>query len=168
MVGTTISHYKVLEKIGQGGKVNVVCTDGFRNDIDPFVALNAFALWAREQSDAKVHLYGLRDKTGWSAIICRIQDDGNMGELKPWVKGLANAYRAADCLITSHSIDTRSVREALACGCPVLRVGATLNGFKEGFAEVLGADRYLMRQIAEKRFSSAVTAKQFNEVLKQI
>jgi len=151
---------------GKSGRVNIVCTDGFRNDIDPFVAINAYILWARGVSGARFHIYGMREMKGWTSLIRRMQDDGIMGEHKTWVKGLAHVYRAADLLITSHSIDTRSVREAMACGCPVLRVmGPTLNGYKEGFTEILGADRKLMRFIAEKRFNPAVTAKQFKKVL---
>jgi len=44
---------------GKGGDINVVCTDGNRNDIDAFVPLNAYALWARENPGAKLHIYGL-------------------------------------------------------------------------------------------------------------
>ena len=154
---------------GKRGGTNVVCPDGFRNDIDPFVALNAYALWARGTQGAKLHIYGLRNKKGWGALIKRIQDDGNMGEVKSWVSGLAHAYRAADCLITSHSIDTRSVREAMACGCPVARVaGPTLNGFREGFSDALSADRKAVRSAAEQQFDPVQTAEQFKQILEQI
>ena len=37
-----------------------------------------------------------------------------------YVEGLENVYRAADCVITTHKIATRTVREALACGTNVV------------------------------------------------
>ncbi len=100
---------------------NVVIADVWRNDVDPFVVLNAFALWAREHKNAKLHLYALQDKKGPAALIKRIQDDGNMGSIKGLTKKLAPVYRGADLMITPHTIGTRTVREAMACGCPVVQ-----------------------------------------------
>jgi len=155
--------YKFSNK---GGKINIVCTDGFRNDINPFAAINAYILWARGRSGTRLHIYGMRNTKGWTPLIRRMQDDGIFGELKPWVKGLANVYRAADALITSHSIDTRSVREAMACGCPIIRVpSATLNGYQASFSRALQEDRELVCKDAELQFNPTKTAKQFKEIL---
>jgi glycosyltransferase involved in cell wall biosynthesis len=43
-----------------------------------------------------------------------------LGEVGGWVTGLEFVYRAADMVITPHRIATRTMREALACGCPVV------------------------------------------------
>lgn len=153
---------------GQKGRVNVVCTDAWREDVDPFVALNACALWAREIRGAKVHLYAAhKDKPGWKPLLRRLSDDGTLGEVQPWVSGLAHVYRAADCMVTSHVIATRSIREAMACGCPVVTIpGVVLNGFRSHFAHALDADRAEVRREAERRFDPRTTAQQFHDVLK--
>lgn len=155
---------------GKRGLINVVCSDAWRDDIDPFVPLNAFALWAREVKGAKLHLYAKPAKLrGWAAIIRRIQDDGNMGELTGWVhKGLDEVYRAADFVLTGHEIDVRTVREAMACGCPVVRVpGVSLDiGLKA--ADALIKSRSDVRAEAERLFDSRETARQFQRVLESI
>lgn len=155
---------------GKKGAINVVCTDAWRDDIDPFVPVNAFALWARTVKGAKLHIYGNSENMrGWGAILRRISDDGNLGEIKGWVKGLDHVYRAADFMITPHQIDVRSVREAMASGCPVVRVpGVRLNGFIGDFDTALKANRAEVRQEAERRFNSAETARQFREVLEKV
>jgi glycosyltransferase involved in cell wall biosynthesis len=154
---------------GKRGQINVVCSDPWRDDVDPFIPLNAFALWAREMKGARLHVYGKPAKTpGFDAIIKRIHDDGNMGELQGWVKGLQHVYRAADFVLTANEIDTRTVREAMACGCPVVRVTSKLNGFRTHFAQALDASREGVRQEAERRFDFRETARQFEQVLKGI
>lgn len=155
---------------GKGGRINVVCTDVWRDDIDPFVAVNAFALWAREMNGAKLHVYGNSENLrGWAAIFNRISDDGNMGEIKGWVKGLDNVYRAADFLITPHEIATRSIREAMACGCSVVKFpGVKLDGFRGQIALAREKSRAEVRAEAEKLFDSRETARQFHEILEGI
>lgn len=155
---------------GQKGKLNVVCTDAWREDIDPFVVLHAFALWAREVKGAKLHIYGAhKDLKGWQPILRRLKDDGNLGEVQPWVSGLANVYRAASCMVTSHVIATRTIREAMACGCPVVAIpGVVLNGFRSDFARALDTDRATVRAEAERRFDPRVTAAQFHDVLRAV
>ncbi len=148
------------------GKINLVMTDAFRDDIDPFVPLNAAALFAREVPGTKIHVYAKPQKSkGWDAIIRRIQDDGNMGEVCGWTKGLANVYRAASALLTPQDIDTRSVREAMACGCPVVRVRDLNPGWKDGLVAGLMLDRKGVRRVAEIKFNPVNTVKQFKAVL---
>lgn len=154
---------------GKKGAINVVCSDPWRDDIDPFIPLHAFALWAREMKGAKLHLYGKPAKIpGFAAIIRRIQDDGNMGELQGWVSGLQHIYRSADFVLTANEIDTRTVREAMACGCPVVRVTSKLNGFRTSIAQAMDESREVVRLQAEKRFDSRETARQFEQVLRGI
>lgn len=152
---------------GKRGRINVVCADPWRDDVDPFTAVNAFALWAREVPGARLHVYGApANLRGWAALFQRLRDDGNMGEICRWVDGLDHVYRAADLALTANAIATRSVREAMACGCPVARVaGAVLNGFREDFRAALSTPRYEVRQKAEEQFDSRETAKQFKAVL---
>lgn len=151
---------------GKKGKINVVSADPVRIDIDPYESLNAFALWARNQEGAKLHVYGqnYNGKRGWTALLRRIADDGNLGEMKGWVNGLEHVYRAADMVITPHSINTRTVREAMACGCPVVRVrDIHRDGTKLTFAK--NASRARIRAEAERQFDPAMTAEAFIRVL---
>lgn len=152
---------------GHKGAINVICTDAWRDDIDPYVPVNAFALWARKHEGAKLHIYGSPEKKrGWGALLRRIQDDGNLGEVKGWVGGLENVYRAANFMVTPHQINVRSVREAMACGCPVVRIsGISLNGYEADFAAAINEDRDFVRLEAERRFNPAETARQFQAVL---
>lgn len=154
---------------GKRGRINVVCTDAWRDDIDPFAAVNAFALWAREMKGARLHVYGnSQNLRGWAAIFNRIQADGNMGEIKGWIDGLANVYRAADFMLTPHEIDVRSVRESMACGCPVVRVGSTLGAYRTQIANARETERTQVRKEAESRFNPATTARQFHELLETL
>jgi len=154
---------------GKRGRVNLVCTDSFRDDIDPFVPLHAAALFARKVGGVKIHVYAKSPKLmkGWLPLLKRIQDDGNLGEVHGWVGGLANVYRAADALLTPQEIDTRSVREAMACGCPVVRL-PNLDNWEDKIFAGLTANRKGVRLEAEARFNPIQTAAQFKKVLEWI
>lgn len=147
-------------------KTNIVCTDAFRDDIDCYDALNAYALWARGKDDVKLHIFGKpQNMKGWGAIIKRIQKDGNMGLVQGWASQLQVVYRAADLVLTSHAIDVRTVRESMACGCPVVRVTDIES------AEIdqgLSMDRAEVRRLAERLFNPRQTAKQFKEIIDAI
>ncbi len=155
---------------GKKGKVNIVCTDAFRDDVDPFVPLHAAALFAREMPGTKVHVYAKPESAnkGWSALLRRIQDDGNLGEVCGWTIGLANVYRAASFLLTAQDIDTRSVRESMACGCPVVRMPNLDPGWKDKMLTGLLTDRQGVRMVAEHLFDPQVTAQQFLRVLTSV
>jgi glycosyltransferase involved in cell wall biosynthesis len=151
---------------GKRGKINIVLTDAWRDDIDPFEPLHAAALFAREVKGTKIHVYAkpAGAQKGWSAVLKRIQDDGNLGELQGWTLGLANVYRAASFLLTPQVIDTRSVREAMACGCPVVRM-PNLEGWRQRMLQGLMSDRNGVRVVAEAEFDPVKTARQFKQVI---
>jgi glycosyltransferase involved in cell wall biosynthesis len=161
----------------KGGRCNIVISDHFADDICQFVPLNAACLFAREQLGTKLHFYAhpqdVKDgqrvvKRGFNALVKRIKDDGNLGELTGWVSGLDNVYRAATMVLTANEIDTRTVREATACGCPVVRVTNLDDGWQVPMRKAMRMtrdDRYVIRKMAEARFDPTVTARQFKEVL---
>ena len=155
---------------GKRGRINIVFTDAFRDDVDIFVPLHAAALWAREIHGVKIHIYAKPAKSkGWDAIIRRITEDGNMGEVHGWIKdGLAHVYRAASFLMTPQDIDTRSVREAMACGCPVVRMHNLDHGWQKRMLDGLLASRTGTRQVAEICFNPQKTVEQFKAVLDTI
>jgi len=153
---------------GKKGKINIVSTDAFRDDLDPYVPLHAAALWAREVEGVKIHVYAMPQKArGFHALLRRIKDDGNLGELQGWTQGLANVYRAADFMITPQDIDTRSVREAMACGCPVVRMPDLSPGWKDRIMQGMMLDRARVRMMAEIKFDPRESARQFKAVIEE-
>jgi glycosyltransferase involved in cell wall biosynthesis len=157
---------------GKGGDINVVITDPIRDDVDWFYPLHAVGLWAREVDGVKLHVYGRIGKTrGHDALIRRIQDDGNMGEIGGWVGGLDNVYRAASMMVTANDIDTRSVREATACGCPVVRIGDLNTNWRIDMIaahKATAEERFILRKTAERCFNPETTAMQFKDVLEKV
>jgi hypothetical protein len=157
---------------GKKGRVNIVISDPIRDDVDWFYPLQAAGLFAREVEGVKVHVYGRLGKTrGHDAIIRRIQDDGNMGEIQSWVSGLDNVYRAATCVVTANDIDVRTVREAEACGCPVVRVDDLNSNWRVDMRAAIlktDADRLMIRKRAEVKFNPRMTAKAMQTVLEGI
>lgn len=152
---------------GNRGDINVICSDPKREDNDSFVPMNAFALWSRDKLGAKFHLFGAPEEMkGYDVLLKRIRRDGKLGVIHRWSGKLRDAYRAADFVVTSNAIDTRTAREAMACGCPVVRLkGEVLNGFAESFDEALLQDRSEVRAEAERLFNPENTAKEFKKVL---
>jgi glycosyltransferase involved in cell wall biosynthesis len=105
---------------GKKGAYNVVMADPWaRLDVSPFHAINAFALFKDAVPDAKLHIYAADKNTkGFDALFSVLGD--SLGLVQGWAADLATVYRAADMLITPHRIYTRSIREAMACGCEVV------------------------------------------------
>jgi glycosyltransferase involved in cell wall biosynthesis len=157
---------------GHRGSVNIVISDPIRDDVDWFYPLQAAGLFAREEHNVKVHVFGRLGKTpGHDAIIRRIQDDGHMGEVQGWVSGLENVYRAASMLLTGNEIATRSMREAMACGCPVVTVRDLNTPFRTDMRAAMlkgPEDRVLIRKKAEVLFSPKNTAIQFKRILEEV
>ena len=152
---------------GKKGNVNIVLTDAWRDDVDPFIPLNRACLFAREIGNTKIHVYAKPEgaKKGWTALLRRIQDDGNLGEVTGWLKsGLDHVYRAASFMLTPNEIDTRSVREAMACGCPVVRA-TSLSFDHTDMLDALDRPRHFVRREAEEKFDPGRTALHFWRVL---
>ncbi len=151
---------------GQGDFFNVVCTDAFRDDIDCYVPLNAYALAAREIKGMKLHIFGKpKNMKGWGALIKRIQDDGNMGLVQGWAQGLEHVYRASDLVLTAHEINVRTIGEAMGCGCPVVKFGTNISNCIEKIKSGLHVSRKETREKAEILFNPNNTATQFMKVL---
>lgn len=154
---------------GKKGRVNIVISDPIRDDVDWFYTLQAAGLFAREVEGVKVHIYGRIGKTrGHDALIRRIQDDGNMGEIQSWVQGLENVYRAATMTLTANDMATRTVRESQACGCPVVRVGDLNSNWRvdmQAAIRHLPEDREMVAKQAAVAFNPNITAKQMKAIL---
>lgn len=107
---------------GLGGRPNVVVADVWRQDRDPFHVVFGFARFAEGVPEARLHLYGLEPAAvnALSPVLDGLHGRGVLGEVKGRVDNLVEVYRAADLLITPHRMAVRTVREALACGLPVV------------------------------------------------
>jgi len=110
---------------GKGGQPNVVITDVWRHDRDPFHCLFGFAQFAERVPGARLHLYGLnpRDAQALGPILDGLQRRGVLGEVCGRRNDLLGIYGSADLLLTPHAIATRTVREAQACGLTVVAGG---------------------------------------------
>jgi len=155
---------------GKSGTVNAVITDSWRDDIDPFVPINAFGNWARGQKDVKLHIFAKNQKDrGWAALVKRLQDDGTLGVYQGWAKNLEVVYRAADMVLTGNEIAVRTVREATACGCPVVQFPtADISNYTQLIETALASDRAEVRSSAVSKYNSVATGEQFKELLDAI
>ena len=123
----------------------------------------SFALWARMTPRPRLHLYGV-NKAKLAPLLAVMGD--HVGQVAGHTQGLKHVYRAATFAITSQNVDTRSVREAMACGCPVVCIrDPNLNGYFHDFQGGIDADRARVRRHAETLFNPRVTAEQFEGVL---
>lgn len=168
---------------GKAGAVNVVIADMWRRDADPFDVIHAFAEFAKTTPGAKLHIYGdMKGVKPLATLLDALKERGWLGETPGHVTGLANVYRSADMLITPHRIATRTVREALACGCQVVMGGGKFSQYvacpedTDAFAASMkdamtahkaGSDgcRKCNRQIAETHFDSRKSAAQLVAVI---
>lgn len=148
---------------GKAGAYNVVCCDPWRDDSDPYDVVHAVALAGRAVPGLKLHIYGRQgaNEKGWSAIFKQLAEDGIMGECCGWTGGLDNVYRAADLVMTCNSINTRTKRESMACGCPVLAMTGDSERDASAIVANLCGDRQAVRREAERQFNPLNTAKAF-------
>jgi len=170
---------------GRISDVNVICVDPWRHDKDPFHMINAFWHFAAENPQAKLHLYGVTQSHGALVVLLQsLHAVGCLGEVRPFVDGIDIVYRSADLLITGHTVATRTVRESLACGCPVVagseETGAmgfaneeNLKEYADTMAAVLRTDnrawlRTHARAVAEEKFDSATTAREMVDIFESI
>lgn len=166
---------------GQKGDVNIVVTDVWREDKDPYHVLNAFLLFHRTIKRAKLHIYAAPQKgTAWGVLKALLRESGCLGECVGFVRGLANVYRAADVMITPHRMATRSVREALACGCnvvmghgqkytPFRAEAEDLPAYARQIAKAIKhGDRKRNRIAATQHFNSENTAKQLISIIEEV
>jgi glycosyltransferase involved in cell wall biosynthesis len=145
---------------GKRGTTNIVIADMWRDDITPFHVVHAAAIYCQKHHGAKLHLYGLHRTKALDVLLAALESIGVLGEAVGMVDGLANVYRAADMLVSPHAIATRAIREAMACGCPVI---APLFGASYDI-EVMATDmesvwtRDETRKYAEQNYDSRITA----------
>lgn len=107
------------------GDINIVSTSRFRATCDPFPVWNAFNVFADKFPDKNVrlHIYGMdADFTGTPPLFGPLYRKERLGHLMPSATAddLRTIYHSADMCITAHRMETLTVRESMACGCPVV------------------------------------------------
>lgn len=172
---------------GKGGEINVVCTDTWRVTKIPYDIIHGFSEWARNHPNSKIHFYGTsveRLPVAWTVLMKGLERRGLYGECMTWSKHLDEIYSTADMLITPARIATRTMREAMACGCPVVSHTNSLYSEEqadtrnpEEFASAMerlwnrmenegrGKVRGSVRNKAEQEFDGDKSAETFSEIL---
>jgi glycosyltransferase involved in cell wall biosynthesis/Fe-S-cluster containining protein len=179
---------------GHRAKINIAAPDTWRLTKDPFEMIHAFSVFAERHPEAKLHIYGIREENqqldklplAWTALLTPLKDRGCMGELRTWKNDLREVYHSCDMVITSDICPTNVVREALACGCPVVAGDGNRHApytanprFPEAFADEMeraladaACNPQIMREscraIAEKSFDRWETGRQMVEILKSV
>lgn len=105
------------------GKPNILICDIWREDITPLNAILAAAKFKQKYCpESKIQLFGLPSagKGFISEFAERLNIAGLIGEANSIVPFLDTVYRGADILVTPHHIATRTIREALASGLPIV------------------------------------------------
>lgn len=106
-----------------GGNPNIVIADVWREDIIPFNMIYAALRFQQKYCPtAKIHIIALQNENLKAMLpsLAGIKKRNALGLVVPMTKKICDCYRAADILITPHVIATRSVREPLACGIPIV------------------------------------------------
>lgn len=105
------------------GNPNILIADMWREDTTPAQVLIAAAKFIKEHCPkGRVHIVGGPDfrNPSLNVLIGSLQQQKLIGSAAPLVENMPEVYRASDFVVTQNHIATRIVREALACGTPVL------------------------------------------------
>lgn len=103
---------------------NLVITDRWRPTKDSFNILIGASLYAAKKPNTRIHLYAITEppEGALQSLLNAMASRDILGQVRGDMssKSLRAIYRAADLVLTSDSGTARTIREAMACGCPVL------------------------------------------------
>lgn len=105
------------------GKRNIVICDIWREDIDPYQVVHNCHYFCKKNPEWKFHVFGAKPQKElgpWNILLGECQKQGTLGEVAGLVKEIEQVYRTADMMVTPHRIATRTVRECLASGLPLV------------------------------------------------
>jgi len=119
------------------GEFNIVVTNVWRKEyVTPYSVLMAASKWVKERHpEARVHVFGIpadnkkyaKNDGPVNRTLLALQKIKAVGSCYRIVPNLDEIYRSADMMVTPHVVASRTVREALASGCPI--VGASGNPY---------------------------------------
>jgi len=171
------------------GAPNLMIADIWREDIIPLNMLYAATLFQQKYcKTAKIHLLAMSPKTIKCLVgtIAGMKNTGVLGGVSGLTKKVNEFYRAVDIVLTPHTIATRTVREPLACGVPVVAgTGCRFTDYTanpmdiEGFTEAIWrcwrdiktdreAGRKKVRETAEKNFEPKTSGRAMLRICNEI
>ena len=119
------------------GRPRLMIADLWREDITPFNSIFAAIYYKQNfQPSTTIHLFGLPSQKN-RLFLEDMRVKGMFASFYPSVIGLEKIYPKMDLLITPHSIAVRTVREALACGLPIVAgTGNKYTNFRENSNDI--------------------------------
>lgn len=133
------------------GEFNIVVTNIWRKEYHtPFNVLFAATKFIKNICPkGRVHVFAVpKDNIKYpkndgpvNRILLELKKAKLVGGCYPMIKNLQDVYRAADMLVTPSTIAQRTVREALACGCPI--VAAAGNSYTPYRADPRDIDEFV-------------------------
>jgi FkbM family methyltransferase len=120
-----LDEYKPENKPYDLGKYNsspnILIADLWREDVTPFNTIFSAAQFVRANG-GKIHLAGIPKDClrSMSPFLMNLRNEGIVGHIFGQIKHIKGMYAACDMLVTPHVIATRTIREALASGLPVV------------------------------------------------
>jgi len=170
------------------GSPNILIADIWRDDITPFNMIFAARHFRNYCSKAKIHIIGI-NKDFQTPVLHFLRGEHKregIGFIAGQMKDVIQYYSSADMVITPHIIATRVIREALACGVPVVAGSGcrftdyTANPMDiEGFTEAIWrcwrdiktdreAVRKKARETAEKNFDPKASGRAMFRICNEI
>jgi FkbM family methyltransferase len=145
---------------------NVLIPDIWRDDVIPFNVLFAAERFVAKNG-GRVHIIGMPKKyiQAMTPFFLGMKKRGTLGYLSGQIRHIKGMYRSADIVATPHVIATRSVRESLASGIPLVAgegckyTPYTANSMDvDGFADAIDRcwnkpEDVSPRQVAEQEFN---------------
>lgn len=171
------------------GNPNILICDIWRDDVIPFnMILAGLEFQQKYCKTAKIHLLAVQGKIlqVLAPILKGVKEFGALGAICGQTKEINEFYAAADMVITPHVIATRTVREPLACGVPVVAgsgnkytpytanpmdtvaFAKAINGCWEDLRDDGKTVREYARKTAETCFDLERTGKAMKEMLERI
>lgn len=100
---------------------NILIADLWREDVTPFNMIFAAGKFAKKYN-AKVNIVGLGNDCvkAISLFLAGLKKEGVLGNVASQMRNMQKYYSESDIVVTPHIIATRIIREALACGVPVV------------------------------------------------
>jgi len=106
--------------------INIVSTGVWRNEYRlPYQAIWAAAELVAQDPRLKLYVFACPAKKGekeapTERLMHQLKKAGLVERAVATVNNLPEIYRGADIALSAHTVASRTVREALACGCPVV------------------------------------------------
>lgn len=174
-----------------GPGIHIVSTGMFRNEYrTPYECIWAAAEVVKKQSDVHLHIFGCptdpRPEAPYRRLVHQLKINGLIDSVYSIVSNLPEVYRGADLALTPHTVASRTVRESLACGCPIVAGKGNYYtqyqgnpDYRENFKNAVKfcirdikkdkqGCRKLARDTAEIQFASRLAGKRVKKIFEEV